>query len=297
MNRAPLLSRHPLLLLAAALLLALSLTACEKKTDPKSSSGSVADDPTLKVLVEVNGTPITQADLDFWLTRGHRREFTQEEREKTLERLIEAELIFQQGLKLGLDDQARYKMAVRRQELQLKAMQRGEMMRQVYNKVVLNEVNVTEEETRAFFDQNQAILNTEWHLASVAFQDAIQAEKAAQQLKQGKTFEELASDIRTPPTSATGRPAWDLGYMDWIRIPTEWQEAVTNLQPGQVSGIVHGEKTGIRIFKLLEKREKAGSDFGRLRGGIMMRLREAKVKQTFEDFKSKLRTEAKINRS
>jgi len=269
--------------------------ACKSK-DGNNAADEGKPDPGTIVLVTVNGTDITQADLDFWLMRGHTREFSQAEKDKVLERLIETELVYQKGLKLGLDKNPRYLESVRRQELQLRAMQRGEMMRMVHNQEVLAKVQVSEEEAKKFFDENAAILKTEWHLASLVFPDMAKAQEAADQIKQGKKFEDVAKTMPGPPMNPQSRPAWDLGFMDWIRIPAEWHNALFALKPGEVSPVIQGERTGIRIFKLIEKRENQKADFTVLRGGIMMRLRETRMEDAFKLYKEELRKSATIKK-
>jgi len=182
--------------------------------------------------------------------------------------------------------------------LQLRAMERGEMMRMVQNKEVMAKTQVTEEEAKKFFDENTALMKSEWHLGSLVFPDVLKAKEAADQIKQGKKFEEIAKAMSPPaPTPSTQtRPAWDLGFMDWIRMPAEWHDAVFALKPGEVSGVVQGERTGIRIFKLVAKRENDKVDYGVMRGGIMMRMRETRMEEAFKKLKEELRKNAKIKK-
>jgi len=280
--------------LAVLALLAVLGSACKNKD--AQNAAPAQPDPEAAVLMTVNGKEITQGDVNFWLMRGHTREFSQEEKDKVLDRLVEAELIYQQGVKLGLDKDPRYLQSLKRQEMQLRAMQRGEMLRMVHNQEVLAKIQISEEEAKKFFDENVALLKTEWHLASLVFPDATKAQEALTQIKGGKKFDDVAKTLPGPPMSQQNRPAWDLGFMDWIRIPSEWQNAVFALKPGEVSGVVLGERTGIRIFRLIAKRENEKADYGMLRGGIMMRLRESRMEDAFKKYKDELRKSATIKK-
>ncbi len=101
-------------------LMLMSLLPAAAGCDIRPGAGNAA--PEEKVLVKVNGTPITATQVDFWLMGGHgQKKITPEMREATLDKLIELELIYQKGVSLGLDQDKKYQLALRRMELQMES--------------------------------------------------------------------------------------------------------------------------------------------------------------------------------
>lgn len=219
--------------------------------DESFTPESAADQPEV-VLARVNGAPITKDDVHYWLRGAHGQEITEEMEARTLERLVEAELVYQEGLALGLDRDAQYRKQVGRLELSLRATQRTEMMKRVYNREVAAHVAIDDEETRAYYDSNQERIARELHLGMIQLPNRAAADQALEQLRQGRSFEDVAE-------AATGRgvnraaSGWDLGLLSWSKIPVEWHETVYALEKGEVSDVFVGPQTGIVIFKLLER--------------------------------------------
>lgn len=297
--------KRPMLFILLMLLplLALQTGGCQKKNDPAATSsaqGGDSQDPADKVLARVNGTPITQADVEMILRRRAGNPIGEEEQKEALKRLVQAELFYQHGLKLGLENNPRYRKAIRQLEMRLRTAKRMEMTRQVHQQEVLGKVTISDEDARAFHEKNKAMLGTEWHLGVIGFPDEASATEALARLKQGAPFTEVAARYLPTPHKASSkvtpppRPRWDMGYMDWLRLPREWQQAVQGLQPGEVSQVLKGGHMGIRIFKLLEKRDKPDSSFEKLKSVIKMRLRQEKVQQLGQQFREKLRDAAEV---
>jgi parvulin-like peptidyl-prolyl isomerase len=257
---------------------------------------SASADPDDPLLATVNGTPITKTDVDFWLLGGHGQKVTPELRQQALEQRIEIELMYQRGLELGLDKDKKYRAMIQGQAIKLEAAKRKEMARRVANLEIAAKLEITDQDTRAYFDQHKDTLTSEFHLAALTFPGPQAAEAALKDLQAGKPFESLA-----PKTSAAApkgsKPGWDLGFLKYNQMPAEWTEAVSGLQPGQLSGIVHGQRTGIRILKLIERRPDPNATFDSLKGVIMNRLRDKLAQQKSQEYIQQLKAKATIVRA
>lgn len=295
---------HGVLALAGLVAVA-TLTGCPQRSSTPGTDeakGSVTkkagtpakEDPApAKVLATVNGVPITEEELGFTLLGGHGRTITDNLKSKSLDRLIEAELIYQEGKKLGLDRDARYRRTVRALELRLAAVRRREMHRHLYNREVAAKVKVTEADARKYFDANAEKIKREYHLGMLEFEGIEQARALRAQLAAGKSFEELANGL-SPQKAGAPRPPWDLGFLQWRQIPMEWVDAICSLSPGQVSEVVRGKKTGVRIFKLLAVRPLTDVTFEGILGSLMNRLRDRAVNQRYDAYLQRLRDSATI---
>ena len=269
---------------------------------PGSATPSASDqsaDEGDEVLATVNGTPITRADVGFLLMGGHGRTITPELRKQALDKLIELELVYQRGLELGLDKDKKYRAQMRKQELRLAASRRKEMMRRVGNVEIAAKVKVSEAEARAYFDKHADAIKSEFHLGALTFGDAQSAKAALAKLRSGEAFEELAKGTAKSGGGhgqGPAKPPWDLGFLKWKQMPSEWAEAVSSLQPGEVTGVVHGLRTGTRILKLIAKRESPDMDFDAVKAAIMNRLRDDKAEAARAEYLSELERKAKVVR-
>ena len=85
----------------------------------------------------MNGVAITEDDLNLRLPAGHTANITPQMREQSLQDLIDEELLYQKGLKLGLDKDAKYKNALKVMEARMNAFKRSEMARMMKGSKIL----------------------------------------------------------------------------------------------------------------------------------------------------------------
>ena len=81
------------------------------------------------------------------------------------------------------------------------------------------------------------------------------AQRLADQLRQGADFESLARDFSQSATAASGG---DLGWVRPGQLDSEMEDAVRNLQPGQVAGPLRSTG-GYHVLQLLDRRETGSS--------------------------------------
>ena len=266
---------------ACVLLLTLmALAGCQKPTGQGASKGDDLS-PSETVVALVNGVPIHADEVDYWYRSAHGAKVTAQMKEKALDHLVERELVFQKGLELGLDD-VRYHTRIRGLELQLKALKRSEMMSLVYSQEVAPGIHVSEDDAHAYFEKVHDRFTNRLRLTIWHFQDLKQAHAAIIDLKAGRR--------------APAEP-YDSGPMDWAQIPFEWHDVVYNLKPGEMSDIFEGDKTGIRLFKLISVEPMGPVRFADLKSTIISRLQDHKAKEAFREYVKQLEKDAKIKRS
>ncbi len=262
----------------------LSLPACKSQKAEGTSTG---------LLAKVNGVAITEDDRYLLLEGGHGGMDTPQMREQALQDLINKELLYQQGLRLGLDKDAKYRNMVKVMEMRLKELKRSEMARRVASTQIAATVNVTNEDVDKYIEANMEHLRNEYRLGMITFAGEAEAQSALAGIRSGATFESMAWG-RYPLAQKTGKAPWDLGYLRWHQIPPEWREAVERLEESGVSPVLQGKRTGISIIKLIDRKQDPKADLGGLRAGIMNYLRDEKLAAAYEEYLKRLRYKAKI---
>jgi parvulin-like peptidyl-prolyl isomerase len=279
--------RTPTLLLPAALALA-ALAACDGRREAPAAA------PRARVLATVNGTPITEADVDHRTRRsvtggGPAHEAT----ESVLQTLVREELVYQRGLQLGLDAQPEYRARVEDLEAQLRTYRRQEMAA-LHRQHVQGRAVVTDAEAQAWFEQNADLVRTRFHVLQIlAKGDASGLQRDLQDLRGGAPFEQVAAR-RFPVLPAAARAPWDLGELAWHQLPKAWRGVVDRLEPGQVSDLVHGEGGRLWVLKLAGKRVDPAVTLATERERIGEALRAQKAEAAYASELEALKARAEV---
>ena len=252
-------------------------------------------EPESKIIAKVNGTPITEEDLILRRPGAHGQRRATGDQQKALDDVITEELLYQQGLKIGLDKDPGYRAQIAKLEHQLAVAKRAEMTRRVYNTQVAARVEITPADAKNYYDKNVNQITRDLHLGVISFNNGDQAREALQKIRGGATFESVARSVMGNQLSA-GREPWDLGFLSWAQIPFDFVDAVYKLKPGEVSDVVSSQRTGLQIFKLFGARKNPKADFASVSGLIMNRLRDEKIIEAYQQYVDKLKKEAKIEK-
>jgi len=279
--------------IAAALMLCCSAGCKEQAKKAPQANGEKQP----KVLAKVNGVPITEVDLAFKMSKTHGMASSQQS-DRTLDDIIREELLYQQGIKLGLDKDPGYQAQIDKLERQLANMKRIEMTRRVFNTQIASKVTITNEEVKEYFTKNESRIATDLHLGMLTFGTREAADEAQRKMRAGASFESVAAETggsKNPGMPGNARP-WDMGYTTWDQIPIDFVDTVYKLKPGEVSGVVSMKETGFYIFKLFEARKNPKADYNSMAGTIMNRLRDQRVMDEYKKFEEQLKRDAKIER-
>ncbi|MBD3646057.1 MAG: peptidyl-prolyl cis-trans isomerase, partial [Pseudomonadales bacterium] len=223
----------------------------------------------------------------WWLRSAHTEDMTPQLKEGAIDRLVEGELIYQRGLELGLHKQEDYRKAIRELEVQLKALRRSEMMKRVYNREIAADVQISPEEVRRYFDDHHDRFKRELTLGVLTFNDLPKARETRENLASGVPFEELAGKSGAD---------WQFGPVPWARIPLEWHDVVFALEVGEISDVFEGDRTGVRLFKLIETNAKESVEFRDVEASISRRLRDERTNRAFRSYIMELKQQAEIVR-
>jgi len=262
------------------------------------ASASEKPAPDGKVAV-VNGSVITQEDLDRELSVVQQRLLSDgkilnesqllETKKRVLEGLINVELLYQEAQMQGpkVSDEAinkqlgtvksrfpnedEFKSSLSKMNLTEAALitqiKRALTVQQLIDKKFVQKVTVSDKETRAYYDANQAAFKQPEqvkasHILIKVSPQADETQKAAarkkieeiqQRAQKGEDFATLAKEFSEGPSSAKGG---DLGYFRKGQMMKPFEEAAFTLKPGVVSDIVE-TSFGYHLIKLVAKKPES----------------------------------------
>jgi len=260
-----------------------AMTGCQGRQPASSAAGSGG-----AVLAKVNGNPITIGDVAFHPTGEHGTAQPYENR--SLDDVITQELLYQQGLKLGLDKDPSYRAKLARHEGLPLAAKRMELARRVFNTQIAATINLTPEDGKAYYDRNADTIATEIHLEMIKFDKRQDAEEALKKLKSGTSFESLARP------AMHGKEPWDLGFVTWDKIPVDFVQTLYALKTGEATDILGSQRTGFQVVKLVKRRIMPKVGYDKIQGVVMNRLRDIKLLEANNRYVEGLRQGATIER-
>ena len=263
----------------------LCFTGCQGKEQQFPPSGKGA-----KVVARVNGSPITAADVAFRHQEGHGDEVS---RTKSLDDIIDQELLYQQGLKLGLDKDPSYREKLAKLDRQPAGARRIELARRVFNTQIASKINLMPQDGKDYFDKNADKIATELHLEFMKFDDKQKAEAALKKIRGGAVFESIARSVMGTDKVA-GREPWDLGFQKWQQIPVDFVDPVYRLKPGEVSDVLGNQQTDFQIVKLVATRKIPKLEYAPISAIVMNRLRDLKLLEAYYQYIAQLKKDATI---
>ncbi len=116
------------------------------------------------------------------------------------------------------------------------------------------------------------------------------AEKVLQEAKSGADFAELAKKYSNDPS---GKEGGDLGFLKKGELLPAFENALTSMKPGEVSGLVR-TAAGIHIIKLVEYREGKKQNFDSVKHEVEDLLYKQKAEERFNQWLDGLRKNASI---
>ena len=289
-------------------------------------------------VAEVNGVVISREqfdkELEIHLERVSRqgRQLANDQltalKKDILEGLIEREILFQECQKTGIkiqdqavDEQlaaikkrfpseAEYNSALSQMKLteaDVKAqVARGLAIRELIDKQITGKIEITDEESKAFYDRNlQLFKQPEQVKAShilikvdAAATDAQKTEArnkidaVRQKLKDGGDFAELAKEYSEGPSNSRGG---DLGYFKRGQMVKPFEDAVFAMQPDEVSDIVE-TRFGYHIIKVYDKKPEQTLAYADVKDQLSQRLKQEKIEQEATKYIEQLKKDAKIEK-
>jgi peptidyl-prolyl cis-trans isomerase C len=293
------------------------------------------DVPSQDKVAVVNGAVITKAQFDREFNLGKRRFHMQGKslddstasaiRKETLERLIEAELLYQESQKKGINadkadlderlkerfpDEAEFKKICKRMNLTEDGLKsqflRGMAIQALIEQELAQKIEVSDKETKEYYDSHKESFHQleqvqASHILIKVDPKAEAAEKAEarkkiegirKRLKKGEDFSALAKELSQCPSAAKGG---DLGYFRRGQMVKPFEEVAFSLKPGELSDIVE-TKFGYHVIKVADKKPQGTLPYEDVKEMITERLKREKLQKEVDLYVAKLKSEAKVER-
>ncbi|MFN2340175.1 MAG: peptidyl-prolyl cis-trans isomerase [Halanaerobium sp.] len=161
---------------------------------------------------------------------------------------------------------------------------------------VINEVNISDEEAKEFYDNNSQQFETseQKRVSHILFDEQAKAEEVLAEINNGADFAEMAREHSTGPTAENGG---DLGFITENEqgLDRTFRDAAIKLNVGEVSTEPVETQFGFHLIKVTDTREAGVRDFEEVKSQIKSQMRSQKQNQAFQEFVEGLREEAEID--
>ena len=292
--------------------------------------------PPANTLALVNGMAITKAQLDMELKRVEKQAQMNSKpisdrnkiKNELLETLINRELLYQESLKKGygvqpaeLDSefetikarfasqkgfqQALTDMDISEEDFK-EQVKRGMSIQKLLEKELYNKLEVSEQESRSFYDNNPNFfqkpeqVRASHILIKVAEDDDEEKKSAAMQkieevqikVEAGDDFAKLAQTYSEGPSRTQGG---DLGYFDRRKMVKPFSDAAFRLQPGETSPIVK-TRFGYHIIKVVDRKPETKLAYEEIKPRLVESLKKKKMQDAIAQYINEVKNSASIER-
>lgn len=249
-------------------------------------------------------------------------------RQKTVEQLIDNELLYQESQKqdIEVDDkrvQAKFELVkggissgqdfqqwladMNLTEKELKAqIRRKAAINAWVAKVTAGEISVSEKELKQYYEKHldyftqpervrvsHILIKSDPEAEEAQKQEAIKTlEKIQSQLKEGKHFSVLAKKYSQCSSAGKGG---DLGYLLPGFMPEPFEKVALDLEPNTVSGIIE-TGAGYHLIKVTEKQPESTMSFDKAKETVRQYVEHEKKQEKLAEYIAELRKEANIKK-
>jgi peptidyl-prolyl cis-trans isomerase C len=226
--------------LAALLVLAAALGACDKPVTVKDDS---------KVIASVNGQNITEKNFESFqrIFRQQRGPGADEATDKkaVLDELVDRMLLAQHAEQTKLDQDPDVYYALQRV--------RENFLIQAVTRETLKASPITDEEIKKRFEQEvQQVHKTEYRVSHILLRTEDEAKAVIAAIQSGKRFDALAKEKSVD--ADTGRNGGDLGWINQGMVVPAFFDAVATMKKGETSTTPVKTDYGWHVIRMVDTR-------------------------------------------
>jgi len=255
-----------------------------------------------QTLVTVNGSAISQEDVDSALMNATQGRFNQvpaekqaEFRQQVLQQLIGTELVYGDAQKTGVLNSAEFKS----EYVKVQERVKKQLAIQVWQKQQLEKVKVSDKELKNYYSKNKDEFNEKEsvHARHILVKTEDEAKKITLELKSlsgnalKTKFIELAKSKSTGPSGPKGG---DLGYFAQGQMVPAFNDTVFKMKEGTVTKTPVKTQFGFHVIYLEDKKESTVRKFDEVKTVIDQRLKMEKFKSVMKVKMDKLQKQATI---
>jgi len=255
-----------------------------------------------QTLVTVNGSAITQEDVDSALMNATQGRFNQvpadkqaEFRQQVLQQLIGTELVYGDAKKTGVLDSKEFKSEYAKVQERVKK----QLAIQVWQTQQLDKVKVSDKELKNYYTKNKEEFNEKEsvHARHILVKTEAEAKTVIAELKPlsgnplKTKFIELAKSKSTGPSGPKGG---DLGYFAQGQMVPAFNDTVFKMKEGTVTKTPVKTQFGFHVIYLEDKKESTVRKFAEVKTVIDQRLKMEKFKSVMKVKMDELQKQATI---
>ncbi len=260
-----------------SVLLALSAVALAQEV---TSSAPQPSAPA--ALAEASGYKLTDHDFDVLLQMipsVNKQTMTPQQKQQIIKNWMQVVVFSKEAETKGLDQDP---VVVQQME-----MFKKRLLFERYQKELLGQVKVSEEETRKYFEDNKAQFQTpgQVRVSRILVPTKEKADEVRQALAQGVPFEQLAREQSTDGVSK--QQGGDIGWVKPDHKEVDLVRAIQTLEPNQISE-PFSTPVGWQVVKVTDKRPAVQKDYADVEKTISQQLLVKKQREILEATASEL---------
>ena len=273
-----------------ALLAALVVAGCHSDNAPTTSEPAAKSTGGGDVVATYKGRKLTSGDVtqEFERLPAPSRTYLSapERKRQFIENMVMNDLLFEEGQRSGYDKEPDIDRQVTDMRKRL-VVQR--VMRQYQTPP-----NVTDEQVRAYYDQNPMLYSTaQIHASHILVKDEGLAKQILAELRaHPEKFADLAREKSTDTISA--KKGGDLGTFGAGRMVPEFEKVAFSLKPGEISDVVKTQY-GYHIITVLDRKEGEPKPFDQVKEQIRATLRNRALQEQVQGHFEQLKKDADLH--
>ncbi len=237
----------------------------------------------LGAVVKVGDVVLTQDKLENLLPESEKIPFSIEEKTHFIQKWVEIEVLYQEALLRGLQNDPRV-------GARIKTLEKEFLADHLVFLELRERIEVSEEEIEKDFELHGNEYRNEYRVSHILVNTLEEAEQAKTMLEK-QSFAWVANRYSVDPMAKRGG---DLGYLTKGNMIPEFETVIFNMQPGKVSGIVKSD-FGFHLIKMAGMREaRVKVSLAEVRERIVSRLLMEKRKKAYSDFMKSLMESANV---
>jgi len=255
-----------------------------------------------QTLVTVNGSAITQEDVDSALMNATQGRFNQvppekqaEFRQQVLKQLIGTELVYGDAKKTGVLNSKEFKDEYAKVQERIKK----QLAIQVWQKQQLDKVKISDKELKSYYNKNKEEFNEKEsvHARHILVKDEDEAKKIITELKSlsGNALKDrFIALAKSKSTGPSGPKGGDLGYFAQGQMVPAFNDTVFKMKVGTITKTPVKTQFGFHVIYLEDKKESTVRKFDEVKTVIEQRLKMEKFKSVMKVKMDKLQKQATI---
>lgn len=268
--------------LVAALFSVAFIAACNKKPDVES-----ADSKANEVVAVVGGTSINNAAYEAYArqrAQSRTPSGSPDDRKATIDELINRELIYQEGVKKGLDKKPEIAAEIENQKRNILAS--------ATIRAHMESTKFSDEALRKEYETHiGAMTGKEYHARHILVKGEDEAKAIIARLDKGADFATLAKDKSQDPGSA--KNGGDLSWFEPGQMVKPFGDAVKAMAKGTYTKTPVQSQFGWHIIKLEDTRDIKPPEFEKVKDNVRNILQSKEVETYLATLKGKAKIEIK----